>query len=504
MSSRATGSFDVLVLGGGPAGCAAATLLAGHHHSVGLVRPLAPSTPRLVESIPPSAWRILDELGFSPAIERAAFRANRGNTVWWAGETRDETFTDARGGFHADRSGLEAAFATATAGAGATLFEGALARTAEQTPEGWQVRCERPGAGTLELRAPWIVDATGRHGFMARGEKRRSDRNTNTVALVGIWRAGAGGWPEDDAHRALGESYPEGWAWSLPLDDELRCVAAMVEGRAAKSGRDIATMLMGELTKTRHLDPARHGATLDGPAWACPASLYRAARFARPGLVLAGDAGSFIDPLSSFGVKKALSSGWLAGIVVRTALVDPAAAETALEFYDRREADVYRRYRSLSATFCERAAGVYGTDYWTKRARAALRVGGQDASPTADPDRVAPEVPESDVRRAFEVIRSRASLDAIPGASLRRVQAAGIEGHRIALRDHLASDAFPEGLRYVRGVDLHGLVVAAPGHAEVPDAWAAYNGIAPPVALPDYLTALATAFAAGLLEHAAP
>src|SRR5688572_23192363 len=115
MSSRSAGSFDVVVLGGGPAGCAAATLLARHHHSVALVRPSAPSTPRLVESIPPSAWRILDELGFGPAIERAAFWANRGNTVWWAGETRDETFTDARGGFYGDRARLEAAFADAAA-----------------------------------------------------------------------------------------------------------------------------------------------------------------------------------------------------------------------------------------------------------------------------------------------------------------------------------------------------------------------------------------------------
>ena len=36
---------------------------------------------------------------------------------------------------------------------------------------------------------------------------------------------------------------------------------------------------------------------------------------------------------------------------------------------------------------------------------------------------------------------------------------------------------------------------------EVPDGWAAYNAKAPPVPLPDYLAALATAFAAGLLEH---
>ena len=78
----------------------------------------------------------------------------------------------------------------------------------------------------------------------------------------------------------------------------------------------------------------------------------------------------------------------------------------------------------------------------------------------------------------------------------------GVEGHRLVMRPHLATDRVPDGLRYVRDVDLSALVEVAPRHEQVPDGWAAYNGMAPPVTLPDYLTALATAFAAGLLEHA--
>lgn len=76
-----------------------------------------------------------------------------------------------------------------------------------------------------------------------------------------------------------------------------------------------------------------------------------------------------------------------------------------------------------------------------------------------------------------------------------------IEGYRIVLANHMASDAYPEGLRFVRGIELGTLCRVAPEHADVPDGWTAYNAVAPPVTLPDYLTALATAFAAGLLEH---
>jgi hypothetical protein len=120
-----------------------------------------------------------------------------------------------------------------------------------------------------------------------------------------------------------------------------------------------------------------------------------------------------------------------------------------------------------------------------------------------DPDRLTTEVPESEVRRAFEEIRSRERLLARLGASLRVFERPGIEGHRIVLQDHLGSEAFPEGMRWVRGVDLTRLVELVPEHDDVPEAWTAYNAVSAPVSLPDYLTALATAFAAGFLRHEA-
>jgi hypothetical protein len=110
-------------------------------------------------------------------------------------------------------------------------------------------------------------------------------------------------------------------------------------------------------------------------------------------------------------------------------------------------------------------------------------------------------VPAAAVRAAFERIRARERLDARRGEQVRVVERPTVVGHRVVRERHLASGLVPLGLRYVRNVDLIRLVEVAPRFPDVPDGWSAYNAGAPAVALPDYLTALATAFAAGLLEH---
>lgn len=479
------------------------------------MRPASPPAPGLAESIPPSARRLFDELGCLEAIEAGGFFPNRGNSVWWAGhQLRQEAFAENGLGFHTDRAHLERVLVNVARDVGVTIHERTTARSAEKVDSEWSITCDTSQDGAIEIRAPWVVDATGRHGFLAR-EGREPDRSTTTLALVRRWSR-PDGWPEDGAHHTMVESYADGWAWSVPLSDELRCFTAMVDQRHADlSGADVASMLDEELAKTRHIGAAVAGAVPVGDAWACPASLYTSQRFGRRGLLLAGDAGSFIDPLSSFGVKKALSSGWLAGVVAHTALTDSDMIEAAVAFFDAREREVYQRYREVSLEYFQSAADAHGTPYWIERADAARRLATSvpDAPASlssstaggdhgADPDRVHPtEVPEAEVRAAFDTIRNRPVFQAEPGETLSRIDRPGIQGQRLVMQEHLRSALCPEGIRYVRGVDLSQLVEVAPLHSEVPDGWAAYNGVAPPVTLPDYLTALATAFAAGILQH---
>ena len=86
--------------------------------------------------------------------------------------------------------------------------------------------------------------------------------------------------------------------------------------------------------------------------------------------MVVGDAASFVDPLSSAGVKKALASGWLAAIVVHTALANPDMAATARQFFADREAEVYATFLSLTRGFLHDGAEGQSHPFWSERAEA--------------------------------------------------------------------------------------------------------------------------------------
>ncbi len=438
--------------------------------------------------------------------------ANEGNTVWWAGmPRRAERFGAAERGFHADRSTLEAAFLGVARDAGVRLrTDGPVIRTSAE-PDGWRV-----GTATARYRARWVLDASGRAGVLARRGYRSRERGIATLALVGRWTADPDR-PAPDPGCTLIESYSDGWAWSVPTSRRTRCVTAMVDPRRTGLRRELGLegMWRTELAKAARLGQRLAGGRLAGPVRACPASLYGSTSHGRPGMLLVGDAGSFIDPLSSYGVKKALASAWLAAIVTHTGLEDDAMAMAACELYDDREREVYRTYRALSIPFFEQAAAADDRPFWQVRLAAARKAGADIAETAATPG--APAVTEpgdrslaerraeaflgsAEAGAAYETIRSLPSVHLRPSPALEAVRRPAVVDDRIALDRYLVSDRLPAGARYVRNVDLRRLVDVAPASDQVPDIYEAYNRLGAPAPLPDFLAALALAVGAGFLD----
>jgi flavin-dependent dehydrogenase len=491
-------SADVVVLGGGPSGAVAAHLLAGWGHSVTLLTRPSPQR-ALAESLPPSVTRLLDHVGLRRAVDAGGFIRATGNTAWWeSGDCRSELFGGGVTGYQVDRARFDRLLLGEAAAAGATVRRRATVRSVDLVPDGHglrRVRYDEAGKSQA-VRARWILDCTGRSGVTARRGRRVPEPGLRTMALVAAWDRAAG-WPVPDVTHTLVESYPGGWAWSVPLSETRRHVTVMVDptltplagrGRLANAYRD-------ELRRTTQLGALLVGARMVGRPWIRDASPYSARQVGEDGLLLAGDAASFSDPLSSFGVKKAIASGWLAAVVVRSALADPGITGAALQVHQRREQAMADALRRQAMEFSRVAAVSHPGEYWTRRANLDL-VGIQD-----EPDiRALREDP--DVLAAFAELRSRERLALRQAPGLQRAPRPAIQADRVVLQDHLIVSAFPEGIRWLRDIDLVRLSDLAPDMDQVPSLFDAYNRTGPPAPLPDFLGALAVLIGRGILEFA--
>ena len=503
--NRAANPFDVAVLGGGPAGSAAARLIASHGHSV-VVLTRTPARPAMAESVAPSVGKLLDRVGVRGAVDAAGFVRATGNTVWWGNrDPRIESFGAGSLGWQVRRDAFDRVLLDEAAHGGATIVPQAMVRAVDRgaAADGMSTIHYDLRGRPRALSARWVLDCTGRAGLLARHAWRRSDSAGRTLAAVGVWER-RGGWSavRDESH-TLVESYGGGWAWSVPVSRDRRYVTVMVDPAITPIRRDheanaLDTVYRAELSKATRLDAlvrsGRRPARLVGAVFARDASGYDAVRFGDDGLLLVGDAASFVDPLSSYGIKKALSSAWLASVVVHTALIDESMQSAALALHGRRERAMFDALRRRFTELSRDAASVESAEFWRAR---SIDETGDDGEPDVSALRRDPEV-----LAAFDQIRGRQSVALRPSDSLRRSNLPTVLGDRVSLEEHLVVPAFRDGVRYLRSVDLVKIVALAPAYDQVPDLYAAYNRAAAPAPLPDFLGALSVLVGKGILDLA--
>ena len=313
----------------------------------------------------------------------------------------------------------------------------------------------------------------------------KPDRS-RTIALCGIWHSDAG-WRLPDASHTLVEAYGDGWAWSVPLSPSVRHVAFMVDPVETKlvRGKGLARAYQAELAKTRAFRRIFAKADLQSAPWGRDASPYTASQFAGPGFLLAGDAASCIDPLSSFGVKKAIVSAWTGAVAANTCLCRPAMQETALTFFDQRERKIYESYRNQSRGWSRAAAPSATQAFWSTRSDPGAEL------PPADDN--------AEVREALQFLREQPSIHFRRADGVTPQRKAGIEGREVVWRSALTGPGSQEPIDFIANVDVAKLVDIAPHHRQVPDLFEAYNRDCPKVDLPHFLTALSTLLAKRIL-----
>jgi len=324
---------DVLVIGGGPAGSTAASLLAGQGRDVVLVEKDAHPRFHIGESLLPRNLAIFDRLGVRDAVDRIGVRKPGAEMISDATGKRvdfnfasgiDRSFTysyqvrrsefDALLFSHAAQQGVRTIQQTRVLAVNRVGTDRALSVVARQTD------------GTMRHFAPgFLLDASGRDTFLAnRLRLKRADKSNNTAAVYAHYQDVDR--RDGDMAGSIGIHLAEdGWFWLIPLHDDITSVGFVGTQAAFRQRSGTPEALLQERidsSRTLHARMTR-ASRLSGVMTAGNYS-YRARTSWGEGYMLIGDAFGFVDPVFSSGVMLAMTAGVLGAEVAHTWLNDRA------------------------------------------------------------------------------------------------------------------------------------------------------------------------------------
>jgi FAD-dependent halogenase len=343
---------DVVVIGGGPAGSVAATLLADAGHRVLVLERERFPRYHIGESLLSATLPILDAIGATPAIERHGFLRKPGGTFQWGRQREPWSFW-----FREDPGGRPYAFQVVRAEFDQLLLDNARAHGAEVREEhavsAVETEDERPvvharssSGRTLRLTPGFVIDASGQGAVIgrARGLRRFNDFFKNLAIFA--YFAGAERLPGELANHILSAAFADGWFWYIPLHDGTMSVGAVVDARRWPdvAQADPEATYRDLIARCPAIADRLTRASLVSPIRIIRDYSYDSTRFGGRGFLLAGDAACFIDPVFSTGVHLACLAGFLGARTVDVVLGGRIAEAEALAQYEAAYRGAFERY----------------------------------------------------------------------------------------------------------------------------------------------------------------
>ncbi len=346
--------YDVIVIGGGPAGSTVATRLAQRGRRVVLLEKEHFPRFHIGESLLPCSMPLFEQLGVLPALQQHGFMPKYAAEFVTADGslTRRYAFADglipgAPSAFEVDRSEFDQLLLRNAGKHGVEVREGSQVTKFDIGLDQVEVQVRDEARGESKLTAPLLLDATGQSSFLAgKLGLREMDTTLKNFAVFSHFEGAERheGKREGDITVVL---VPGGWWWVIPLSGGRTSVGQVGPSSMLNGRKPDEAYFQEQIAKNPYLAKRLGKATRVAPVRTISDYSYVSKQLAGDRFVLVGDAGAFIDPVFSTGVYLGMVGAFKAAEAVDAALTAGRFSRRefiAYEAWMKKHVDTYRRF----------------------------------------------------------------------------------------------------------------------------------------------------------------
>ncbi len=356
---------EVLVLGGGPAGATAATILAQAGHQVLVVEREKFPRFHIGESFMPDTYWILRRLGMLDKMKTSQFV--RKYSVQFVNDSGKESQPfyffennphECSQTWQVVRSEFDQMMLNNAREYGAEVREETRVIDVQFDGESVKaVRVQNPDSSESIIRAKVVVDASGQSSIIANRLKIRESDNRLKKASIWAYFKGAKREPaklDEGATLVLQTKGKKGWFWYIPQHNDIVSVGVVSDlNYLFEEKLTPEEIFAREVENCPSIKSRIEGSERVTNFFTTKDFSYRSKKVAGPNWTLIGDAFGFLDPIYSSGLQLAFRSGAMAADAISAALKTDIINEQKLREWEPAFLQGMNRLRNLVYAFYE-------------------------------------------------------------------------------------------------------------------------------------------------------
>ncbi len=335
--------WDVIIIGGGPAGSTAATTLAQAGRRVLILEKSKFPRFHIGESLLPYNRKIFEDLGVWDKISAAGFTTKRAAQFIMGDDSRGNRLDFSKGSFtefpeavQVERSKFDNILLEHSREAGVDVAEECMVTDYNIGKDQVVIKYRSLDLADHEATAKYLIDASGLTNFTANKEKLRHFYSTHKkLAIFGHFSDVE--MPEGDhAGDILIIRRERSWVWMIPLEPNKTSVGLVIDAADFRAlGKKPEDVFLDAMQDTQAVWKRFSNAQSLDRMHVINDFSYKNETLASPRLLRVGDASGFIDPMFSSGVLLAMTSGQQGGQVIHEALKSGHPLTAGMKFYEK-------------------------------------------------------------------------------------------------------------------------------------------------------------------------